>query len=361
MARPIKAAETVEIDEQHPRLLGQHGFDLKAHDAIINRLTAEQARRHHSFIFSGPRGVGKATTAYRLAEHLFSRSIEAGLFGDTATVDNNASDIRLVRAASHPDLITVEPDHSKATAAITVDQIRAIIPFLAHTPSRGGWRMVIIDAIDDMNVNGLNAMLKTLEEPPEKAMIVIISHGGRPILPTIRSRTQFVRFEPLSFDDARQVISRNFTDADPNWVDQAAVLADGAPGKAKLLAESGVVELYIETCTAISGGAMTSKDIDLLSSQWGAGGVKNTARRQLARLMMDRLLTRAARNGMRKDTADTPNLDAEEAAVARLVDVHPAHEIADLHGQVLADLDYAERVNLDAVHVMYTALERIAA
>jgi DNA polymerase-3 subunit delta' len=235
-----------------------------------------------------------------------------------------------------------------------------MIPFLAHTPSRGGWRMVIIDAIDDMNTNGANAMLKTLEEPPEKAMIVIINHASRPVLPTIRSRAQFIRFEPLGFDDTRQIISRNFEEADPSWVDQAAVLADGAPGGAKLLAESGAIDLYAETCSALSSGRMTLKDIDLLSSQWGAGGVKNFARRRMARLMFPRLLAHAARRALGR-TDEGQKINVEEGAIAQLALTHSPHELAALHRQLLVDLNYAEEVNLDTAPVMFSAIEKMAA
>ncbi|MCE2517948.1 MAG: hypothetical protein J4F41_09020, partial [Alphaproteobacteria bacterium] len=280
-------------------------------------------------------------------------------------VNPDDPDVKLIRAGSHPDVMVIEADTSKATAAISVDQIRMMVPFLSHTPSRGGWRLVIIDALDEVNINGANAMLKTLEEPPEKAIILMINHGARPVLPTIRSRAQFIRFDPLGFEDTRQVISRSFLEADPNWVDVAAVLADGAPGKASMLAESGGVDLYAETCQALSAGGISPQDIDALASQWGAGGAKNSARRQVARLMMDRLLTRAARRGADPQALglinrpDEPRMDIEEAAINQLINAHPPHLLADLHGQILADLDYAERVNLDAAQVMFSALEKI--
>lgn len=368
MARRATAgrAEAIEldVDEHHPRRLGLNGFDLKNHDDIIQTIIGDRKeRRHHGFILSGPKGVGKASTAFRLAEFLFAKEAETGLFGDeTLKINDEDPDVKLVRAGSHPDLMVVEADTTKATAAITVDQIRSIIPFLAHTPSRGGWRVVIIDALDEMNISGANAMLKTLEEPPEKAIILIINHGAKPVLPTIRSRAQFIRFNPLGHEDTRQIISRNFLDADPNWVDVAAVLSDGAPGKASLLASSGVVDLYAETCTLFSQGNVDMKDIDALAAQWGAGGAKNADRRQLARLMMDRLLTRAARQSAGNTAALTslPSLDIEEKAITALLGKHSANELAELHSALLSDLDYADRVNLDVGQVMFNAFAKLA-
>ena len=366
MARAA-TSPAVEIDPLHPRLTGQHGFDLKGHQKLVAKLTEPaSSRRHHGFILTGPKGVGKATAAYMIAERLFAAP-DAGLFGDAPQASNpDDPDVKLVRAGSHPDLMVVEADESKATAAISVDQIRQVIPFLSHTPSRGGWRVVIIDALDEMNDNGANAILKTLEEPPEKAIILLLHHGMRPILPTIRSRAQMVNFTPLNYDDTRQVISRSFIEADPSWVDVAAVLSEGAPGKAALLAASGVVDLYAETCQAFSKQNLSALELDQLSSQWGAGGAKNAARRQLARLMLDRLLTRAARTaavGVREGIAATadeqPRMDIEEDAISQLAGRHSANHLAETHAAILSDLHYAERVNLDVAHVIYQAFEKL--
>ena len=366
MARAA-ASPAVEIDPLHPRLTGQHGFDLKGHHDLVAKITEPgKTRRHHGFILTGAKGVGKATSAYMIAEQLFSAPV-AGLFGDAPQASNpDDPDVKLVRAGSHPDLMVVEADESKATAAISVDQIRSVIPFLSHTPSRGGWRVVIIDALDEMNDNGANALLKTLEEPPEKAIILLLHHGTRPILPTIRSRAQMINFAPLNYDDTRQVISRRFIEADPSWVDVAAVLSDGAPGKAALLATSGVVDLYAETCQAFSKGNLSALELDQLSSQWGAGGAKNAARRQLARLMLDRLLTRAARyavsgssEAIAASAQPMPRMDIEEDAISTLAKRHSANHLAELHANILTDLNYAERVNLDMAHVIYQAFEKL--
>ncbi|MGU9962300.1 MAG: hypothetical protein ACNYPF_04750 [Candidatus Puniceispirillales bacterium WSBS_2018_MAG_OTU23] len=354
MARASIAKDTVEINPLHPRFLSQHGFDLKGHSSIAAAIAHQDNRRHHGFILSGSKGVGKATTAYHIAERLFTNSFQ----GDAPSEDD--ADVKLIRAASHPDMMVIEADNSKTTAAISVEQIRSIIPFLSHTPARGGWRLVIIDALDEININGANAMLKTLEEPPEKAIILMINHGTRPVLPTIRSRAQMVRFSPLNDADTRGVISRNFPDADPSWVDVAVVLADGAPGMASIISESGIADLYGETCTAFSKGKITPLQIDQLSASWGAGGVKNTSRRVLARLMIDRLLTRAARLAASAPVQkNLPKMVIEEQAISRLAEHHSAHDLAEIHCKTLADLDYAEAVNLDSALVVYQAFEQM--
>ena len=286
--------------EHHPRY-----SRLIGHDDVLSAISGDgHHRRHHGFILNGPKGIGKATAAWRAAERLLASSPDeesAGLFGDTpqinqADFDDNNPEIRLVRAGSHPDLIVIEADTSKASGGISVDQVRAVIPFLSHTPSRGRYRVVIIDALDDMNVNGANAILKTLEEPPENAVIIIINHQTKPMLPTIRSRVQMISFAPLGFQDTNQVIRVMFEEADQDWVDVATALSDGAPGKAALFAESGAIDLYAETTQMLAGEQTDQMTIDGLSAQWGAGGVKNLAKRQIGVMLMMRLLTMAARH-----------------------------------------------------------------
>jgi DNA polymerase-3 subunit delta' len=331
-------------DDHHPRLNSLKPHGLLGHQPIIDKLASDQARRHHGFIFRGPKGIGKASTAYRLAEHLFA----------------NDPEINLLRAGSHPDVMAVEGDPEKASGGISVDAVRAVIPFLAHTPSRGGMRFVLIDSVDEMNANGANALLKTLEEPPENTILILISHGTVPVLPTIRSRAQVIKFAPLGFEETAQVIRTMFPEAEQNWVEVAATLAEGAPGKVVMLAEAGAPDLYAETCEAFAEGELSGSRLDALSAQWGAGGAKNAARRQMARHLFDRLLVKAARRTVgTPPEAGQPKLDIEERAIDRLTGRIPARDLAEIRQQMLSNLYEAEHLNLDAVPVIFSALSRM--
>jgi DNA polymerase-3 subunit delta' len=351
-----------EAAPDHPRISGSKPHGLVGHRHIIERLVGDnQARRHHGFIFQGPKGIGKASTAYQLAEHLFAAHSEAGLFEEsTSELTSDDPEVSLLRAGSHPDAMAIEEDPEKPSGGISIDQIRAVIPFLSHTPSRGGMRFVLIDAMDEMNVNGANALLKTLEEPPENTILVIISHGMTPILPTIRSRTQVIKFAPLGYEETCLVIKAMFPEAEQNWIDVAATLSEGAPGKAAMLAEAGAPDLYAETCRAFAEDQLSGLQLDALSAQWGAGGIKNAARRQLARQLFDRLLVKATRRtvGLSPE-AGQPKLDIEEQAIDRLADRTSVGNLTEIREILLSDLYEAERLNLDAAPILFAALSRM--
>ena len=359
-----EATEGADSPPPHPRSrtrLVQHGELLDSLDPQAG------GRAHQSFIFAGPQGIGKATAAYILAKRLFRDGGGAGLFGDDAPADSAGegeedAEARLVTANSHPDLLTLEPDESKAAKIITVEQIRKIAQFLAHSPARGRWRMVIVDSLDSANFNGANAMLKTLEEPPAHSIIVLVNHQTQPVLPTIRSRCREVRFLPLGFDDARGLVVEAFPEAEPDWIDVATVLAAGAPGRARLFALSGVVDLYAETCKLIAGGSPAITEIEALAGQWGAGGGNNLPRRQSARLVFDRLLSMAVRKaagvgGMNPEA----KLDIEEAATDRMAGSADAETLAMAHQAMVRDLDEAERLNTDQAVVFFNLIHRFAA
>lgn len=342
----------------HPRFC-RH---LLGHDPVLDQINLTgEGRTHQSFLFSGPRGIGKASSAWMLAARLMSGEGEVGLFGESMgppAVD--PAEKALIEAGSHPDILSIEPDPDRASKTISVDQIRTMIPFLAHHPARGRWRVVIIDALDAVNYNGANAMLKTLEEPPERAVIILINHETRPVLATIRSRCRVVRFSRLDFATTRHVISTNFPEVSPDWLDIAAVLADGAPGRADLFAESNAVDLYAETCSLLSGGRASVQAIDQIARQWGAGGARNQPKRQAAVLMFDRLLTRAARlaAGM-AHPKDEPVMDLEEGAITAINTRINADTLAGLHQSILKQMAEAETLNLDAAIPLYAMLNRL--
>ena len=88
-----------------------------------------------------------------------------------------------------------------------------------------GWRVGVIDALDEMNVSGMNALLKTLEEPPNNALLILVSHSTQPILPTIRSRCQVLRLYPISDEETKTVLSAHNGNSE-----LAMDLAPGRPG-----------------------------------------------------------------------------------------------------------------------------------
>jgi DNA polymerase-3 subunit delta' len=203
----------------------------------------EQARLHHAWLIEGPEGIGKARLATRLAVYLLG-----GRGAKSAPVDFAQDDPvwRAFSAGSHPDTQYVKRelnDKGKLTQDISVDQIRSLTQFFTKKPALGGWRVGIIDAIDETNRNGANALLKTLEEPPPKSVLFLINHGRLPILPTIRSRCRVLRLAALSDEDCQKALDAAGAPA------AAARLAQGRPGRG--------MRLSTQTALAASDAART--------------------------------------------------------------------------------------------------------
>ena len=127
--------------------------------------------------------------------------------------------------------------------ALTVDEIRRVGRFLSLTAHDGGYRVVIVDPADDMNVNAANALLKNLEEPPSRTLFVLIAHSLGRLLPTIRSRCQIVRFQPLADDDLLAALAAAGKEPDAAAASAMLARAEGSPRNAIMLADYGGVEI----------------------------------------------------------------------------------------------------------------------
>jgi DNA polymerase-3 subunit delta' len=211
----------------------------------------------HALIFSGQRGIGKATMAFRLARYLFkngtSDEAQDSLFGDTpeaaSSLSINTEDPIFPRVTSggHPDLLTIERpmDAKKGIRknSVDVETARKVAPFLRMTSSDGGWRVVIIDDADTMNRNAQNAMLKILEEPPSNAILILVTHRLGAMIPTIRSRCRVLNFSALPEDVMKQLIEKevgnSLTEDQQNILNS---MAGGSIGTAQKIIESNGLE-----------------------------------------------------------------------------------------------------------------------
>ncbi|MCK0197809.1 DNA polymerase III subunit delta' [Ancylobacter sp. 6x-1] len=157
----------------------------------------DAGRMPHALLLGGPEGIGKATLAYRIARFALSGGAAPAGTLDVAP-DHPAS--RQVRALSHPDLLVlrrVPGDGGKLPSMIPAEQVRKLKAFFGSTAALGGWRVCIVDTLDEMNAQGANALLKTLEEPPSRALFLLVSHAPGRLLPTIRSRCRVVHMRGL--------------------------------------------------------------------------------------------------------------------------------------------------------------------
>jgi DNA polymerase-3 subunit delta' len=215
----------------NPVLLGHESAEATLLDALrANRL-------HHAWLVTGPDGVGKATLAYRFARFLLSGQPP----GDSLYLDPRHPTFRRVAAASHADLLTIEcaydPKRRRMRTQIAVEDVRRINSFMALTPAEGGWRVAIVDGAEDMNPASANALLKILEEPPQRAILVLTCAAPGRLLPTIRSRCRRLRLSPLPDTAMDQVLADYLPALDANERRRLAALAEGCPGRALLLAE----------------------------------------------------------------------------------------------------------------------------
>ncbi len=202
----------------------------------------------HALIFSGPAGVGKATMAFRLARFMLKHGAgaddnQAGLFSDAPPLPTSmdvAEDdpvFRKVVSSGHPDLRTIERAEGKS--GVDVDSVREIAPFLRKTTAEGGWRVVIVDEADTMTRQAQNAILKILEEPPPKALLILICNRLGAMIPTIRSRCRTFHFAPLPANDLNTLISRAAPGTPESERKLVAALSDGSAGAALGLLEDG--------------------------------------------------------------------------------------------------------------------------
>ena len=224
----------------HPR--DTYGFeDGEAPEAAFADALA-RGRLHHAWLLTGPEGVGKATFAYRAARRLLGAAPagDYGLLG--ASPDDPVS--RQVAARSHPDLLVLQLDteDGKTRRNIPVDEARLLPEFFSKAPASAPFRVAIIDSADDMNVNAANAVLKTLEEPPERGVLFLISSSPGRLLPTIRSRCRRLAFAPWS-DERVAAFLQARTATSMHDAERLAYLARGAPGKALILAAEGALDI----------------------------------------------------------------------------------------------------------------------
>lgn len=245
------------------------------HEAAVETLSQSfhSDRFHHAWLVSGPEGIGKATLMWRFARYVLADGIGfekkpdagAGLFGalpdDAPETDENeeGGDATLfvspdhpvfqrIKAGGHADILGVErsinKDTGKLRTEIVVDDVRGIGTFLRKTAAEGGWRIVIIDAADEMNVNAANAVLKVLEEPPKRAMLLLVAHNPGRLLPTIRSRCRKLSLNALPDKTVQALVHRSLCTIPDRDAATLAQLAEGSIGRALALDAEGGVELY---------------------------------------------------------------------------------------------------------------------
>lgn len=348
----------------NPRLAGHEA----AEDALARAFAS--GRLPHAWLVCGPRGVGKATLAYRFARHVLAGGGRAAQGDGEGAGDGEGKGalyldpahpvFRRVAASGHADLLTVErtADPRRKTGAvrsqIVVDDARRVRNFFALTAAEGGWRVAVIDAADEMNRNAANAVLKIVEEPPPRGLLLLVAHVPGRVPATLRSRCRRIVLAPLPAGRVDALLAAARPDIGAEDRALLAALSDGAPGAALELADHGGLEIYREAVGLIAA----APGIDVAAAHAFADKLARRGAESSFRLAMRltaRWIARLATAGARGRAPETA-LPGEEAAARRLLEAAPPARWAELWEKVRELALGADLVNLDRKQVVLGAL-----
>lgn len=210
---------------------------LFGHDSAVTAFLDSHGsgRLHHAWLVSGSEGVGKGLFALKAATRVLAEGAGPTVSAPGLDVPDEHPVARLVEAGSHPDLVRLErleKDNGELARSINVEQVRGLHRLFATTASMSPWRVVIIDAADDLERGAANALLKNLEEPPPKSLFLLVSHAPERLLPTIRSRCRQLRLSALDRDAMTSALRAALPDADDQELAALVEAGEGSPGRA---------------------------------------------------------------------------------------------------------------------------------
>jgi DNA polymerase-3 subunit delta' len=365
MARAAAALDedaVVEVDRLHGfphprqtmRLFGQE----QGEQALLRSFAS--GHMHHAWLVCGRSGIGKATLAYRFARHVLAKPEERRT--DSLEASPGSSAARQVAALSHPDLLVLrrayDPKSKRSSSSIPVDEVRRLKSFLGLTGGDNAWRVVIIDSADELNPSAANALLKSLEEPPRRALFVLISSEPSGLLPTIRSRCQRLELRPLRGPDLRQAVQAALetvgaeAPSENAWM-QLELLAEGSVRRGLQLAAEGGLEDY----ERVSRLFAALPEVDWPAAHALADALSSSANEQRFAFFFELLLEmlgRLARDHAR-DRAET----TEAAMAKRLIPAAGLSTWAGLWGTLVAEKAETDLLNLDRKAFMLRTFGRL--
>ena len=352
----------------HPReavqLIGQGAAEATFLEAF------NAGRAHHGWLLTGPRGVGKATLAWRMARFLLAtpETQDDGLFGDalpapaTLDIDPEHPVARRILAGSEPGIFHITRSLNDKTGKlrdmIVAEDVRALNRFLQLSATDGGRRVVIIDAADEMNTQAANALLKMLEEPPDRTFLLLVSHQPTRLLPTIRSRCRVLRLSPLDPDAMGQALTLAGVDMGADMT-ALAELSAGSVGEAVRLTNLGGLKIYAELVAIFSELPTLDRSRALKLAEAAAmRGAQD--KYDLLLGLIDLLMARLARAGA---TAGPPGKEAATGEAAMLSRLSPNPQAgrawAACAQEISARAQHGRAVNLDPTALVLDTVFKI--
>ncbi|MBA3667048.1 MAG: DNA polymerase III subunit delta' [Sphingomonas sp.] len=232
---------------------------IEGQERAVERFTSawDSRRLHHAWLLAGPRGVGKASVARLAAMRVLAEAAGPTIELPGLETPPDHPVAKLLAAGSHPDfrwLERLERPTGGLARNISVDQVRSLGDLFSVTPSLSPWRVVVIDAADDLEASAANALLKMLEEPPANSLFFLVSHAPGRLLPTIRSRCRRLDFARIGDDAMTSLLSRSLARENSSEIEKVVTAANGSIGRALAIAELDLAPLEAEARAILREG-----------------------------------------------------------------------------------------------------------
>lgn len=314
-------------------------------------------RMHHAWLINGLKGIGKATLAYRFANHIFHHTRLGNSSAEFFQPQEDDSDHRQLASGAHPNLIHLARPYDSKTknfkTTLSVDEIRRTHAFFGMTATGGGWRIAIVDPAEDMNSSAANALLKILEEPPAKSLFLLVCNAPGQLLPTIRSRCREINIRPLNHSALESALdnlygSDNRFKGDISTID---VLAEGSVRKAIQLIEGDGLKNYKIFLNLVSTGGNKPDNWPEIHKLAESLALKANA--EAYRLFLDMIMGFLAR---RVRSIDEPIADDNLRQFFQSV---PLARWADVWEKVQHSSRIAEGFNLDKKQVILNIFQYV--
>ena len=303
-----------------------------------------------SIIFSGPKGIGKSKLALTFSEQLMQdkKSITSHDLLSNFAASSNSKKVYICKRE-------FDEATNKYKSAISIDQIRKMKEFFSLSQTEYNWRIAIIDAADEMNESSSNAILKLLEEPPNKSIIILISHNYYSLKSTIISRCQKITLKPLSENEMGEFLSKEVNNQEE--INLITSLSEGIPSLALNLTKEETLNTYKRLIDLVSNteNSTQSQIFDLIESQ--KFGNKNEVRLDLIDLIL--ILIRRVIRSLLNDEELITN-DIESQMFEKIVDQSNMTIIlAELYLDLEQTIARAKRINIEKADISLNCLTKL--
>ncbi len=341
----------------HPRKTQKLVGQTKAKGMFLDSYNS--GKLHHAWLIHGPEGIGKATLAWKMVKFILSESPSQNI----ESQNNKALISGRINALSEPSILLCrrlfDKIKKKPFQEISIDQIRKINQFFSLSNTNSQWRIVIIDSINDLSHSAANALLKILEEPPEKGLFLLICKNKESILPTIKSRCRLVGCSFLNQTEFGNVLNGlESSSIQENDMSTLYALSQGSVGRALDIVANDGMKIFEKILKLINFKEdMERKKIwELLDQK--ADLITKKIHEDLIKRLILLALSRIATALIKKDI----NWHLPEEKV--IIDFYKKYAesylvFAWLYSLLVDDFRNAERINLDASNTLFSIFIKI--